>query len=333
MALISASGEDARAATLNALDGNLNREITVTKDMLQVEGTSIGIKAGDKIKLENLLYGLLLESGNDAANAIAISLAGSLNSFANMMNKRASQIGMKNTNFVTPSGLDDENHYSTAYDMALLASEAMKNETFCKIVATKQFKSTYNDGDISVTYSNHNRLLDMYDGVDGIKTGFTKKSGRCLVSSCVNNGVRLIAVTLNAPDDWNDHIQMLNSGFREFSVRHIISKGQCLGFAQINGGLEQTVSLLAAEDFSYAIAEHEQLRIVFPGPGFAYAPVDRGQDAGFAHLCLGDESIYKMPLVYGETVELAPQPKRSFWEKLWKLKKNVYFCSTNNLLA
>ena len=187
--------------------------VTITDEMVRVEGTSMGLKAGDKVTIEGLVYGMLLSSGNDAANAVAIAIAGDAESFAELMNKRAKEIGANNTNFVTPSGLDDEQHYSTAYDMALIAMEAMKNETFASIACQKTAKVKFGNPPVEHTLSNHNRLLSMYEGTIGIKTGFTKKSGRCLVSCAQRNGIRLIAVTLNAPDDWNDHMAMYDYGF------------------------------------------------------------------------------------------------------------------------
>ena len=193
--------------------GKLQNEITVTDDMLKVEGTSMGLKSGDKVSLLELVYGMMLASGNDSANATAVYLGGNIELFADIMNKYASKIGMTGTNFVTPSGLDDKNHYSTAYDMALLGATAVKNPLFLSICSDKSESLTYGNPPYSRKLYNHNKLLDRYDYALGIKTGFTKKSGRCLVSYAENESKRLVAVTLNAPDDWNDHAKMLDYGF------------------------------------------------------------------------------------------------------------------------
>lgn len=195
--------------------GKLHSEITVTEDMLRVEGTSMGLKGGDSVSLLELVYGMMLSSGNDSANATAIFLGGNLEAFAEKMNEYAYNIGMTGTNFVTPSGLDNEMHYSTAYDMALLGAKAIKNPLFLSICSDNKETLTFGNPPYERTLYNHNKLLNNYEFALGIKTGFTKKSGRCLVSYAQDNSKRLVAVTLNAPDDWNDHIKMLDYGFGE----------------------------------------------------------------------------------------------------------------------
>lgn len=194
----------------------LDEEITVTYEMIAVEGTSMGLREDDKVSYYALLCGLLLSSGNDAANAIALSICDNFKDFASMMNKKAKEIGMKNTNFVTPSGLDSEKHYSSAYDMALLASYALKIEAIKSIVCQKSIVVEYGSPKVEHTLHNHNRLLSLYKNAIGFKTGFTKKSGRCLVSAAQKDGEVLIAVTLNAPDDWDDHILLYEYGFQKF---------------------------------------------------------------------------------------------------------------------
>src|ERR1035437_8570268 len=185
--------------------GELNRKVNITETMVKVEGSSMGLMPGDSVTIEGLLYGLFLQSGNDAANAIAIYLSGSLEKFAILMNKRAKELGLYESNFVSPSGLDSENHYTTAYDMALLTAAAMRNNKFVQIVSSVKATVEFGNPLCKRTYYNHNKLLKSLDGIDGVKTGFTDKAGRCLVTSCTRNNIRLIAVTLNAPDDWNDH--------------------------------------------------------------------------------------------------------------------------------
>lgn len=291
---------------------NVLDRMRIPDEAVGIEGSSIYLKSGEILTIQELLYGLMLQSGNDAAVALAIYCGGTVEGFVQLMNDKAHLLGLKQTHFENPNGLDSPGHYSTAKDLAVLTAYAMRNPIFAQIVSTR----TLHAGTRSMR--NHNKLLWLYDGADGVKTGYTKAAGRILVSSATRQDRRLIAVTINAPDDWNDHIYMLDNGFRQFRVRQVITKGQCLGFVQVNGGTEQMVSLLAAEDFSYALTDDEQLCVVFPGPGFAYAPLAKGQSAGFAHLCLGDNSVYKMPLIYGETVELQQQPPKSFWQRFWK---------------
>jgi len=197
--------------------GEPEKQIIAKKEAVTVEGTSIGLKAGDRITLKSLVYGMLLESGNDAANVTAFAISGSITEFSVLMNKYAKSIGMTNSNFTNPSGLTDENHYSTAYDMALLTSFAIKNPIFKKICSTESAVIDFGTPEISRKLSNHNRLLEEYDGVFGVKTGYTKASGRCLVTACEKNGVTLICVTLNAYDDWNDHKKLYDYGFSLYS--------------------------------------------------------------------------------------------------------------------
>lgn len=200
--------------------GKLSHEITATADAL-AEGTSIGLKEGYNLTLESLVYGMLLESGNDAANLCALYLGKSFNSFAEMMNSLAQEIGMHNTNFVTPSGLDAENHYSTAYDMALLGAYCVKNPLFRYICSCESKSIKVIEPEITLNFENHNKLLSSCEGVFGIKTGFTKKSGRCLVTACERDGATLICVTLNAVDDWNDHIRLYDWCFADLSKKKV----------------------------------------------------------------------------------------------------------------
>ncbi len=200
--------------------GKLHHEIKATKDIL-TEGSSIGLKDGYRLTLESLVYGMMLESGNDAANLTAVYLGGSYEAFSEMMNQKASEIGMLNTNFVTPSGLDAENHYTTAYDMALLGAYCIKNPMFRYICSAESKSVTLIDPEIILNFKNHNKLLNSCDGVFGIKTGFTKKSGRCLVTACEREGATLVCVTLNASDDWNDHIRLYDWCYSDLSRKTI----------------------------------------------------------------------------------------------------------------
>ncbi len=221
---------------------DLNREITVTDQMVRVEGSSMGLVGGDKITLNDLLYGLMLASGNDAANVIAYILAGNPTDFAKMMNQKAKEIGLKNTNFVTPSGLDDEEHYTTAYDLALLTKYAMQNKTFAEVVGCKTATLCYGNPPYKRTLTNHNKLLKSFEGCVGVKTGFTKKSGRCLVSAAKREGKFVIAVTLNAPNDWQDHTQMLEYGISKIIQTEIAPKKQDYQISVI-GGTKQKINL------------------------------------------------------------------------------------------
>jgi D-alanyl-D-alanine carboxypeptidase len=188
----------------------LTSEFTVSKDAAAVIGSQIGLLEGESLTLQDLLYLLLLKSANDAAVVIAEGIAGNVEDFAVLMNKKAKQIGAVNSNFVNPHGLPDDNHYTTAKDLAIIAAYAMRNEVFASIVSTKTYKTGYH----SLTIANSNKLLYQYDYIKGVKTGFTKAAGRCLVSCAEKEGVMLIGVTLNAPNDWEDHIKIYDEGFK-----------------------------------------------------------------------------------------------------------------------
>ena len=288
--------------SLIALEAGIpNKEITVTKEMISVEGTSMGLLAGDSVSVKELIYGMLLQSGNDAAHATACIISGSEEEFAKQMNKRASEIGMKNTSFETASGLDGENHYSTAYDMALLACECIKNPDFASICSKKTSRLTYGNPPYQRTLTNHNRLLWSYEGCIGIKTGFTKKSGRCLVSAARRNGITLVAVTLNAPNDWNDHISMFDYGF-----------DKCKSF-ELNCDLAD-VKLSVCGGKQNSVEVRQAYSLTFPADGngysykifmrrFEYAPVSEGEIIGNIKYYSNGRIIAEIPLEAANSVE------------------------------
>lgn len=259
--------------------GRPDEVVTASEQAVRVEGTSIGLRAGDQITLKTLVCGMLLESGNDAANVTAEYLAGSSEAFAVMMNQRAAEIGMADTHFVTPSGLDDEEHYSTAYDMALLGACAIQNRTFVQICSAQSLRVSYGTPEAARTFTNHNRMLTAYEGAIGIKTGFTKKSGRCLVSAARRNGVTLVAVTLNDPDDWKDHAALLDYGFEQ--VQTIPADCDFSSIAvPVVGGAESSAAVHSPEEL-FLPAGQEVQRFVFIEK-FLYAPVQKDDIIGEA---------------------------------------------------
>ena len=291
---------------------NVLDRVKIPKEAVGIEGSSMYLKEGEILTVQDLLYGLMLHSGNDAAVALAIYCGGTVEEFTERMNDKARLLGMTGTHYANPNGLDHPEHYSTARDLAVLAAYAMENPIFSKIVSTK----TVTIGPRSL--KNHNKLLWMCSGADGVKTGFTKAAGRILVSSAQRQGRRLIAVTIHDPNDWEDHIAMLESGFSGYQVRRIVSAGQELGSIPVFGGMESQVSLFAAENFDYALSSEENPELIVPAPGYAYAPVAAGEEAGFAHICIGGKSVGKVAVVYGQTVELEPEQKHGFWKGLFK---------------
>lgn len=274
-----------------------------------IEGSSMYLRPGEVLTIQELLYGLMLSSGNDAAVALALYCSGGVDEFCGLMNDKARELGMKNTHFSNPNGLDDSEHYSSARDLAILSAYAMENPIFAKTVSTKtlQIGSRY--------LRNHNKLLWQYDGADGIKTGYTKAAGRILASSAVRDGRRLIAVTINAPNDWEDHKALLNTGFSKFQNQTIIQAGQTVGRLEVSGGNKNHVSLAAAEDFNYSLMESEEAHIVPGKKGFVYAPVQQGDSAGYAYVVVCGKAVGKIPIVYAESVELQEMKKHHWWQK------------------
>ncbi len=281
------------------------KEIVVTKEMVSVEGTSMGLKPGDSVSIRELVYGMLLQSGNDAANTVAYVIGGSPDGFSKLMNERAREIGMDNTNFVTASGLDDENHYSTAYDMALLAAECIKNPEFAEICRQKTAKLTYGNPPYARTLTNHNKLLWKYSGSIGIKTGFTKKSGRCLVSAAERNGVTLIAVTLNAPDDWNDHISMFEYGFSK--CKSVRIGCDLSGVAvKVAGGESNSVGVRLSYNPLFIEGASVHCRIFLKA--IEYAPIPEGTILGTAVFYSGQNTIDEVPILANESIYIKPVP-------------------------
>ena len=290
---------------------NVLDRVKIPAEAVGVEGSSMYLKEGEILTVQELLYGLMLHSGNDAAVALAIYCGGTVEGFAELMNDKARSLGLENTHFVNPNGLDAPGHYSTARDLAVLAAYAMEDPIFAQTVSTRQIKC----GERNLT--NHNKLLWRVEGADGVKTGFTKAAGRILVSSAKREDRRLVCVTINAPDDWNDHGALLNEGFEGYAVKRIVSAGDHLGTTEVVGGEVETVELIAGADFDYALREEETPRIELPEHGFVYAPVCQGAEAGTAYVMLGDTVIGRIPMVYGETVEQKEEKEPSLWDRIF----------------
>lgn len=265
-------------------NGNLDELVTVDSSAVGVEGSSMYLGHGEKITLENLVYGLMLSSGNDAAVAIAVNVGKSVDGFAEIMNKTAEKIGVKSTCFKNPNGLDEEGHYTTAYDLAMIARYGLSNPEFAKIVKTSEIKIPWDGKEYDRTLKNHNKLLKIYDGATGVKTGFTKKSGRCLVSSAERNGMSVIAVTLSDPNDWNDHISMFNYAFDNYKIKSILKEGEYAGTADVDFSDTESVKLEFAKDVSMLCKNDEKydISISLSVPESLEAPVNFGAKVGEA---------------------------------------------------
>lgn len=288
--------------------------VTATEEAVRVEGSAVGLHAGDTLTVRDLVTGLLLASGNDAANLIALTVSGSLPAFAERMNERARQIGMENTAFVTPSGLDADGHASTARDMARLAAKVLQNEWLSDVCAMKSATITVSGR--KATLTNHNRLLSLYDGCVGMKTGFTEAAGRCLVSAATRDGVTLIAVTLHAPDDWNDHMTLFGAGFSR--VRWVPAPEPELPALPVAGGVDgfaavamNTRPYLLHDALAPAAANEVAARVYLPP--FVWAPVAAGQPLGRVVYTAAGVPVGTAELTAAESVPA--RPRLSQWAR------------------
>ncbi|MEY9093016.1 D-alanyl-D-alanine carboxypeptidase family protein [Paenibacillus sp. RC84] len=268
------------------------------------EGSSLYLKAGQEMSLKHMLYGLMLRSGNDAATAIAEHVGGSVEGFAVMMNRKAEQIGLDHSNFTNPSGLDESaDHYSSADDLAKLAAYSLKNPTFQEIVQTKMIKVPNPNESWEYTWFNKNKMLGLFDGADGVKTGYTKLAKRCLVSSATRNGQQLVVVTLNDGDDWADHTRLLRWGFEHYPLVPLLQKGQA-----VDG-----TPYVAERDFSYPLLSVEKDRVTAEPELFPPDSLDsRLGEKGTLRLKLDDRLIGTVPLVDPASPRLKAADKAAF---------------------
>lgn len=296
--------------------------VDITQEIVAVEGSSMGLQAGDSISLTGLAAGMLLASGNDAANAAALYLDGSLESFAARMNQRAAALGMEDTHFVTPSGLDGEDaqglgHLSTAYDMALLARAALEDQAFRQLCSSPSLAVEFAEPVKRVTYTNHNKLLTQYQGCVGVKTGFTKEAGRCLVSAAERDGALLIAVTLNAPNDWQDHTALLDYGFSQVEP-YQLAGGDVRLTVPVVGSPVEVVSLRGSNggEVTLPLGQGAQVERVVHAPKFLYAPVEAGEQVGEICWYLEGQLLGSAPLTAAGAAPLQEKAP-SLWERLF----------------
>jgi len=298
----------------------LTETVKVPREAVNVEGSSLYLREGEELTVRELLYGMLLESGNDAAAALAYHVAGSIEGFAALMNEKASQLGADNSSFKNPHGLDAPDHYSCARDMAIIAAEFMKNKTLADICATLSASAA------GRTLTNHNKLLTLYPGAIGLKTGYTKSAGRTLVSCAEKNGLRLICVTLNAPDDWNDHIALYEQAFSEYKRLAVCAAGEKCASVPVISGCSEAAGVCALQSFGITAAEGEKIEVECSLPDFVYAPVKKGEQAGEYRVKLNGETVYTVPLVFAQDVPLDESTRLTFWEKLkraWYISNKI----------
>lgn len=284
---------------------DLDSVVTVDDRASGIQGSSMYLGKGEKISVRNLIYGLMLTSGNDAAVELSILVAGSPEKFAELMNKKAVEIGALNTNFVNPNGLPVANHYTTAYDLAIIASYAMKNETFRKVVSTEYMKIPWEGKAWDRVLKNKNKILWQYEGGNGIKTGYTDAAGRCLVSSAKRDGMQLICVVLNCPDMFGDSMKILDYGFNNYERLKVYSTGQELGEVKVNEGTSNLFKATASCDIIVTIkkSDEDKIKTSVSLPSEIVAPIKNGQKIGTVKITLNDKTIAEEDVLYtGEKI-------------------------------
>lgn len=279
----------------------LDEMVSIPDAAVGIEGSSIYLRKGEKMTLRDLVYGLMLRSGNDSAVAIAITLGESVENFAQMMNSKVQELGLKDTHFVNPHGLEAEGHYTSAYDLACIAATALQNEEFCKIVATKMHTIPSSDIEHEPRYiANKNKLLSMFDGAIGVKTGFTKAAGRCFVGAAQRNGLTLVNVVLNHPDMWNDCMRGMEDGFANCKNVEIAPADVCLARLAVNGkddGLG--VFIKNSVVYPFVNGEINELEFLFKPDNNLFGTIKKGDKVGVLEIyddkrLIFTENIYSM---------------------------------------
>ncbi len=301
--------------------GNPKDMVKISNHAANIEGSSMYLKEGEEISLENLVYGLMLVSGNDAATAIAEHISGSEEKFADFMNEKAKEIGADNTHFTNPHGLANDEHYTTAADLAKIAAYGLKNRTFSQIVST-QSKTIKRQALGEITLVNHNKLLKTYEGCVGVKTGFTKATGRCLVSAAERNGMLLVCVTLNAGDDWNDHKKLMDYAFNNYGVTLYKRSGTLAGNIRVRNGRVDELGVIYDEDIALLEQNEKEWSVSLQIPKTVAAPIKYGQIIGkaVAKHKSGEERSFDI-VAEKDVIKKYDFDGRNMWENMLKIYK------------
>lgn len=295
----------------------MDEKVTVSRNAAYQEGSAAYVRENNVIAMKDLLYGLMLNSGNDAAVAIAEHISGSSEVFAELMNKKAEVLGLRDTHFMNPNGLDDPEHYTTAYELAMIAKYAMENDVFREIVNTRTYQATPDNATETLYFSNHNKMLKNYEGSTGIKTGYTRATGRCLVSSAKRDDMEFIAVTLGDPNDWKDHSEMLDYAFKEHYPKQVVREGMTVKIAEIAG---KKHSMIAKNDFTIPLKEHgkTEIEVVTHMAENLDAPINEAEKVGYLDVLCDGNSVGRVDVISHDEIESIKgiQIKNSFWERL-----------------
>ena len=318
--LANASTTKIMTALLTLEQPDQDRYFTVDSDAIQVEGTTMGLQPGDSVTLHQLAAGMLLPSGNDAANAAAVEIAGSEEAFVRLMNQRSAELGLQNTQYRNPSGLDAEGHYSSARDLAALAAHALENEGFADIVSKQEIRMAFGNPPYNRSLYTTNKLLERYPYAIGVKTGYTDDAGLCLVTAAEKDGTRLIIVTLNGKDDVNTHMRLYEHFFP------LLARVDLSGFTEglsvpVTGGTRDSVAAVPAAEPEAALLEREydELTREVELPRFVYAPVEAGQVLGEIRLLSGDKVVWQSALVADSDVPALTRERQGILEFIGSL--------------
>lgn len=318
--LANASTTKIMTALLTLEQPDQDRYFTVDSDAIQVEGTTMGLQPGDSVTLHQLAAGMLLPSGNDAANAAAVEIAGSEEAFVRLMNQRAAELGLENTQYRNPSGLDAEGHYSSARDLATLAAHALENEDFADIVSKQEIRMAFGNPPYNRSLYTTNKLLERYPYAIGVKTGYTDDAGLCLVTAAEKDGTRLIIVTLNGKDDVNTHMRLYEHFFP------LLARVDLSGFTEglsvpVTGGTRDSMAAVPAAEPEAALLEREydELTREVELPQFVYAPVEAGQVLGEIRLLSGDKVVWQSALVADSDVPALTRERQGILEFIGSL--------------
>jgi len=303
MQLPMASTTKIMTALLALENCNLDEVVTAGEHAFGVPGTSIYLEQGESLTIEQMLYGLMLASGNDAAVAIAEHIAGSVEAFCDLMNARAYELGCVNTHFVTPHGLPAANHYTTARDLATISRAAMKNEVFRLIVSTQRVTIPWTSRGYDRVLNNKNRLLATYNGALGIKTGYTKAAGRCLSFAAERDGMTLIGIVLNCPEWFEVSAALLDSVFEHYEMKRVFREGEVIADIQVTDGVENSVRAIASSDVAAPALKGEEPSVMISLPQTLPAGFSKGEIVGLVEMKLGEETLISVPVITASGVE------------------------------
>jgi len=308
--MLIASTTKIMTAALVLEHANMDDVVEILPEHTGIEGSSMYLRTGESMTVGDLLYGLMLSSGNDAAVALAYHVAGGIEEFAALMNEKAAALGMTNSSFQNPHGLDGDAHYSTARDMAILTAWAMESEDFAQVAGTRSTQAA------GRSLTNHNKLLWRYPDAEGVKTGFTKAAGRSLVSSAQRDGTRLICVTLSAPNDWNDHRALLDWGFANYKYHEILVQGAEFAQVPVISGVENRAVLTAEQGLALLLHPDDTVTITAHVPHHVFAGVAAGKPGGKIVVEVNGEQAFETRLLYSEDVALDETNQLGFWEEI-----------------